>query len=491
MTDPVIATIVIAYFVLSFVIGIIGVRKIKTSEHYFGATRLFGPVLIGIAACASIMSGYGFVGGPGLLYKAGATSVWLTWGAPFGFVFAFWLLGRKLRLLADVRPIGSLPDVIYYRYKSNAARALLALCLLLGVVAYLGTQVLSGGIVVAGLLGVSLEVGIILAFGIVIAYTAIGGMVASILTDFFQGLIMIFAGIAAVIFVLLMTGGTEGLFTTVGKMDPTMIDPLGKGTWMLVLGWFGLFMITFCGQPHLVSKFYTLREYKDLKWSAVLSGFGYLLTSLLWVFVGYAALWLVAKGIVPPLKNPDDAAIVVVSHFPTWMAGVIYAGLLAAIMSTASAFIAIASAAIARDLPKAFGKELDHKKQILWGRVAVVVFTILALIIGYYGGYMVIILGTLGWGYFASAVFPVLVFGLHWKRATREAAIVSLTLALVLNIAFLIIERGFGITIMPHGIPSYIATMMITMATMVFVSLVTKGATGDDIDPDIKAVLET
>lgn len=240
-----------------------------------------------------------------------------------------------------------------------------------------------------------------------------------------------------------------------------------------------------------MSKFYTLKQHKDLKWSAVLSGFGYLLTSLLWVFVGYAALWLVAKGIEPPLKNPDDAAIVVVSHFPTWMAGVIYAGLLAAIMSTASAFIAIASAAIARDLPKAFGKELDHNKQIFWGRIAVIVFTTLALILGYYGGYMVIILGTLGWGYFASAVFPVLVFGLHWKRATREAAIVSLTLALVLNILFLIIERGFGITVMPHGIPSYIATMIITMATMVFVSLITKGATGEELDPDIRAVLET
>lgn len=491
MVDYLIVSIVVAYFVASLVIGVIGVRKIKTSEHYFGATRLFGPVIIGIAACASIMSGYGFVGGPGLLYKAGATSVWLTWGAPFGFVFAFWLLGKKMRLLADVRPVGSLPDIVYYRYNSNMARALMSLCLLLGVVAYLGTQVLSGGIVVAGLLGVSLEVGIVLAFGIVLAYTAVGGMVASILTDFFQGIIMILAGISAVILVLLMTGGTEGLFTAVGQMDPKLIDPLGKGTWMMVLGWFGLFMITFVGQPHLVTKFYTLKQHKDLKWSAVLSGTGYLLTSLLWVFVGYAALWLVATGAVAPLKNPDDAAIVVVSHFPSWLAGLVYAGLLAAIMSTASGFIAIASAALARDLPKAFGKELDHKKQIFWGRVAVIVFTILALIIGYYGGYMVIILGTLGWGYFASAVFPVIVFGLHWKRATREAAIVSLTLALVLNITFLIIERGLGITIFPYGIPSYIPTMIITMMSMVFVSLVTKGATGDEIDPDIMAIIES
>ena len=197
MTDPVVATIVIGYFIVSFIIGIVCVRKIKTSEHYFGATRLFGPFVMGIASCAAIMSGFGFIGGPGMVYKLGATSLWITLTAPFGFAFGFWMLGKRLRLMAEVKSIGSLPDIVYYRYKSNAARALLALSLLLGVVAYLGTQVLSGGIVVAGLLGVSLEVGIHLAFGVVLAYTAIGGMVASILTDFFQGLIMVIAGVAA------------------------------------------------------------------------------------------------------------------------------------------------------------------------------------------------------------------------------------------------------------------------------------------------------
>ncbi len=490
MTDPVVATIVIGYFILSFIIGIIGVRKIKTSEHYFGATRLFGPFMMGIASCAAVMSGFGFIGGPGMVYKLGATSLWITLTAPFGFAFGFWMLGKRLRLMAEVRPIGSLPDVVYYRYKSNAARALLALSLLLGVVAYLGTQVLSGGIVVAGLLGVSLEVGILLAFGVVLAYTAIGGMVASILTDFFQGLIMIIAGIAALILVLGMTGGTEGLFTTVGQqMDPKLIDPLGKGTWMLALCWWWVFSLTNCSQPHQTTKFYTLKNWKDLKVGAVVSGLGYMLTSLLWIFVGYAALWLVAKGFVPPLERPDDAAIAVVTHLPVWMAGLLYAGLLAAIMSTASGFIAIASAAVARDLTKAFGKELDQKRQIFWGRIVTVVITILALIFGYYGGYMVLILGTLGWGYFASAIFPVFVIGLNWKRATREGAVASLAVALVANIAFLILEKGLGFT-MPYGIPSYVISIMASILTLIFVSFVTKGATEEELDPDIKAIME-
>ena len=78
MSDPVIVGVVIAYFILTFGIGVYAVRRIKTPEHYFGAHRLFGPIVTSIAAFAAIMSGFGFVGGPGLVYKLGATSLWIT-----------------------------------------------------------------------------------------------------------------------------------------------------------------------------------------------------------------------------------------------------------------------------------------------------------------------------------------------------------------------------------------------------------------------------
>lgn len=489
MTDPLVVSIVIAYFILSFLIGVYGIKRIKTAEHYFGAHKLFGAIITSVAAFASIMSGFGFVGGPGLVYAQGATSLWITLSQSVAFGFSWWIIGKRVRLIAESRPIATLPDIADARFKSDAVRGLLAVSLILGVIAYLGTQVMAGGYVVSGLLGVTLETGIIVIFGITMLYTALAGMVASILTDFFQGLIMLIAAIGVLFIALAVTGGTEGLFTTIGQKDPVLIDPLGKGTWMLVLMWYFVFAIGNLGQPHLATKFYALRSYKDLKWGAVISGGSYMISSLLWIFVGYAALWFVVGGKIPALAKPDEAATAFLTQIPNWMAAVVYAGLLAAIMSTASGFIAIATAALVRDLPKSFGKELEHSQQVWWGRVVTIVLTVFAVIFGYFGGYLVAILGALGWGYFASATVPILAIGLNWKRATREGAIASLLSALVLNIGFLIYEKGFGMK-MPYGIPSYGISLLVALVVMVAVSLLTRGAAEEEIDPDIRAAME-
>ncbi len=489
MSDPLTVTVVIAYFVLTFAIGVYAVKRVSTAEHYFGAHKLFGAIVTSVAAFASIMSGFGFIGGPGLVYALGATSLWITLAAPLGFGLGWFIIGKRVRLIAETRPIATLPDIAAARFKSEAVRGLLAASLVLGVVAYLGTQVMAGGYVVSGLLGVDLETAIIIIFGITMVYTAVAGMAASILTDFFQGLIMIVAAVGVLAFALMMTGGTEGLFTVIGQKDPVLIDPLGRGTWVLVLMWFFVFALGGLGQPHLATKFYALRSYKDLKWGALISGGSYMLSSLLWIFVGYAALWLVIGGKIPALQKPDQAAIAFLGQLPPWMSAVVYAGLLAAIMSTASGFISIGTAAIVRDIPMALGKELEHSKQVWWGRVVTILLTVFAVLFGYYGKYLVAILGALGWGYFASATLPLLAVGLNWKRATREGAIASLVTALVLNVGFLFYEKVLGMKL-PYAMPSYAVSIIVALLVMIAVSLVTKGASGEDLDPDIRAAME-
>jgi len=489
MSDPLVVSLVVVYFAISFLVGILGRRLVKQPEHYFAAHRLFGPVIIGIASFAAIMSGFGFVGGPGLVYSRGAISLWITLSQSVAFGFSWWIIGKRLRALAEVRKFATLPEIAGDRFKSNAVRCLLALCLILGVIAYLGTQVMAGGYVVSGLLGVSLELGIAIIFGITMVYTVVAGMVASILTDVFQGAVMLIAAIAVLVLALVVTGGTEGLFTPIAQKDPTLIDPLGVGTWMLALMWYFIFAIGNLGQPHLATKFLAVRSYKDLKWGGVISGGSYMVSSLLWIFVGYTALWFVVIGKLSPLAKPDEAATAFLSQIPSWVSGIVYAGLLAAIMSTASGFISIGTAAIVRDIPKALKREIAYEKQIFWGRVVTVLLTLFAVLFGYFGGYLVALLGALGWGYFASALVPILGIGLNWKRATREAAIASLSIALGLNIVFLILEQILKFR-MPYGMPSYVIVLLLSLLAIIFVSFVTKSSSEDEIDPDIRAAME-
>ena len=489
MSEPVVVAIVVAYFILTFAVGLYARKYVKVAEEYFGAHKLFGSFMVGLASFAAIMSGFGFVGGPGLVYAMGATSLWITLTQAAAFGFSWWVIGKRIRLITEVKPVATLPDIAALRFKSEAVRGLLAISLVLGVFAYLGTQVLAGGYVVAGLLGIPLELAILIVFGITMVYTAIAGMAASILTDVMQGIVMLIAAIGVLIIALVVTGGTSGLFEPIALKDPVKVDPLGTGTWMLALMWYFVFVIGNLGQPHLATKFIALRRFEDLKWGAFISGGSYMISSLLWIFVGYTALWFVVTGQIAPLKVADEAAPAFLSKIPSGLAAIVYAGLLAAIMSTSSAFLAIGVAAIVRDLTRAIGRELTREAQIKWGRVVTVLLTTVALIFGYYGGYLVAILGTLGWGYFACAILPIIGLGLNWKRATKEAAIVTLLIGIILNVAFLILEKGFGWKL-PYGIPSYGVTLLIALIAMIVVSLFTKTASEEDIEPEIKAAME-
>ncbi|MEC9093660.1 MAG: sodium/proline symporter, partial [Planctomycetota bacterium] len=65
---------VIAYMALCVVIGIWAMRRTRNASDFFVAGRNLGVLITGVAIFSSIMSGFGFVGGPGLVFKMGLSS---------------------------------------------------------------------------------------------------------------------------------------------------------------------------------------------------------------------------------------------------------------------------------------------------------------------------------------------------------------------------------------------------------------------------------
>jgi len=124
------------------VIGIWALFRIRSSGDFFMAGRNLGVLVTAFAVFSSTMSGFGFVGGPGLVYKMGMSSAWMTFAAVIGFNISFYLLGKRLRLFAEIGNFLSLPEVIGYRYQNNWTRILVAVAIVLGVNGYLATQIL-------------------------------------------------------------------------------------------------------------------------------------------------------------------------------------------------------------------------------------------------------------------------------------------------------------------------------------------------------------
>ncbi len=124
----------VVYFIICMVLGVWATKWAKTPEQFFGSTKTFGPVTIGIASMAAVMSAFGFIGGPGFVYAFGFTSIWLTIGCGPGFAFAYWTIGKRMRAMAEVTSVATLPDIALIRFKSQAIRGLLSLALFIAAI---------------------------------------------------------------------------------------------------------------------------------------------------------------------------------------------------------------------------------------------------------------------------------------------------------------------------------------------------------------------
>jgi Na+/proline symporter len=259
------------YMAFCVVIGLWAMRRTHSSSEFFVAGRSLGPVVLAAAIFSTTLSGFGFVGGPGLVYATGMTSLWMVCVASMGYAVAFFLVAKRIRMIAGVRDALSLPDIVAARYSSETMRALTAITILLGVMGYLATQILAMALVLQTLLGatetfagISLVVCVAISLAVLVFYSVTGGIVASVYTDLVQGAVMVAAGgfivfAAAAVF----EGGLAQASATVFADDPEAMLPFGTTGIVASLGWAFVFGMGLAAQPHLVTKFMMNRRIAD------------------------------------------------------------------------------------------------------------------------------------------------------------------------------------------------------------------------------------
>ena len=485
---------VAVYMVFCVAVGMWAMRRTHDASDFFVAGRHLGPLVVALAVFSSTLSGFGFVGGPGLVYSSGLSSMWMVIVAGFGYAIGFFLVSKRIRMIAGVRGALSLPDVVAARYRSEWARGLMAVTILLGVMGYLATQILAMALVLQSLLGatemfadISLITCVAWSLAVLVFYSVTGGIVASVYTDVIQGAIMAIAGVLILITASsIYSGGLPEANAIILADDAEAALPFGTLGVITALGWGFVFGIGLAGQPHLVTKMMMNRKISDNRIIYPVSLIGYALAALLWFSIGIIMRATVLDGSMPPLDAPDAAAPVFLATFAhPLLAGIVFAALFAAIMSTSDAFLNIGTAAVIHDLPNAIrGRSVNN--ELFWARVVTVLITLVAAAFALYSYYgndrLVALLGAFGWGTFAAAIVPVVVFGLNWSRATAGAAVTAIVTSLVLNFSVEI----FSIRL-PFGISGPLLAMVTSMTLFVIISLASRPP---KLDPDIEEILK-
>ena len=494
LRGPTILGTLVLYMGVCVGVGLWALRRTHSTRDFFMAGRDLGVVVASIAVFSSTLSGFGFVGGPGLVYAMGMSSIWMVICTTIGFTLAFYLLAKRLRLFAAARDTISLPDAVAARYGSETSRLLCALAILLGVMGYLATQILAMATVLLSILARTAWLGdiglagcVAISSAVLVFYCVTGGIIASVYTDLVQGGVMVIAAVLVFFTALAaVDGGAAGAVAVIRADDPEAISPWGTLGMLGALSWYLMFALGLSGQPHIVTKFMMYRRVRDARVILPLSILGYTVSALLWISIGLVMRALVLGGAHPELGSADAAAPAFLQAYAhPVLAGIVFAGLFAAIMSTADGFLNIGAAAVVHDIPRALtGRSLP--RELLWARVATVAIALLAAAFALYSHYqnerLVALLGAFGWGTFAAALVPTVAIGFNWKRATATAANVAILASLLVNFSL----ELFDVAI-PWGIHGGTIALVISVVLFFSISLLQPAPA---LDPDIEAIMD-
>ncbi len=362
---PVIVVSTLLYFAACLGLGVWALRRTRSAHDFWVARQGLGVVVTGLATMAAAFSGFVFLGGPGLTYRIGLSSLFINLSIGFTPALLAWALAKRLRLLAEVREVYTIPDAFLARYGSRWASGAAAVAVLIGVVGYLGTQLLAMGTLTVAVFGLSLPAAVGIGLAILLFYSVAGGMMAGVYTDVFQGTLMVVAAVAVFGYAMSAGGGFGQIAHSIAaspRFGRSFLEPLGKTPALTGLGFFFVFGIGVLGQPQMLNKFFMIQDPRRLKWLPLVLGLSQTLCLLIWLGLGLAVPALVAQGKLAPLARPDDAAPAFLLGFaPAPLAGLAVAAILAAIMSTADSFMNLGAAVLVRDFPRALGRTVGRE----------------------------------------------------------------------------------------------------------------------------------
>jgi SSS family solute:Na+ symporter len=171
-----------------------------------------------------------------------------------------------------------------------------------------------------------------------------------------------------------------------------------------------------------------------------------------------------AKVLYPGIESEQALPTLLTNVLPIGATGFVVAAFAAAVMSTASGLLIVATATSVRDIYQSFINRQATEKQIMkYSRLMTVAFGIGSLAIALYLPFVIKLL-LYGYAFQAALFFPVM-FGLFWKRANATAAFWSLLIAGLGSVCWAILDNPFGLDPIYFGMPTSLVLMLVLSYT--------------------------
>ena len=437
----------VAYFVIIIGIGAYFYNKTAKMKEYFLADRALNPYVVALSAQASDMSGWLLMGLPGSILVAGVGEVWTGIGLAIGTYFAWLVIAKRLRMYSEkFNNSITISEYFSNRFKDQATvlRILCGVTLLVFFTFYVASAFVAGGTTLQAIFpGSDYTMLMIAGAVIVIVYTFLGGFKAVCWTDFFQGLLMLVAIVIVPLALAGQLGGieeaSEAVKSIAGHDSAFSLDFISCG-WIAIVS--GLaWGLGYFGMPHIAVRYMSISNPEEIKTSRRVA--------TIWVVIslGCACLiglvgraWAEAQGLIAydgsemvfvDGFNPEHIFIEAVNSI--WavsvpaLAGVLFAALMAAVMSTADSQLLVASSSVSNDIYKHFkGSDVSEEKLVWISRAIIIVIAIIAAFIALDPTSSIMNLVSFAWAGFGAAFGPLMILSLFWKRTNGKGAVAGI-----------------------------------------------------------------
>jgi solute:Na+ symporter, SSS family len=435
-------SIVVVYLIVTLAFGLRARKYVEDLAGYLVAGRNVGPSL-GIASFVATEIGtVTFMYHAELGYVAGFSAFFIG----IMVMVAYIIVGRTGFVVEGLRRyrVMTIPEFYELRY-SRRARVLGGVFLFLGGVLNMGIFLKFDGIFLSEVMGFgpgAVAIFMVVMLMIVIAYTVLGGMFSILVTDFMQFVVLSVGMLLATVFILLRVDVTAIGVAVTAALGTSGVDPIANPRfgWTFVI-W--IFVNTVAAgtlwQPG-TSKALASESPAVAKQVYFWTGLTFAGRAMIPIFWGAAALAFWGPNQDAAAAMPRLLGAVV----PTGWLGLLVAGMLAASMSTYSAYVLAWSSVLARDVIGAVrATDLPDHTIITITRVASVVVGIFLLVFGllYHipdTAYQFLVVS--GAMYVAGALACV-VAGMYWRKANLVGAYLSLVLGAIAPAGFLLLEK--------------------------------------------------
>lgn len=419
------------YLVAMLAIATIAFRRTDDLADYMLAGRRLGPTVTALSAGASDMSGWLLLGLPGAVYLGGLPAGWIGVGLVLGALLNWIYVSKELRTSTYCYDALTLPDYFEARFddETRVLRLVSAFVILLFFTFYTASGLVAGAKLFSASFGWSYEVALWTGAVVIVAYTALGGFLAVSWTDVVQGLLMLLALIVVPATLVFEMGGLTSAFEMIEQVNPDYLSPtagVSLISFLSLIAW-GL---GYFGQPHILARFMAISSTDELGTARII-GLGWMVMTLAGaICVGFLAIGYFSTfhtGVMTEANAEKVFIELTQLIFNPWIAGVLLAAILAAIMSTIDSQLLVSSSSLTEDFYKAWVRPAASQAELVWiGRLTVGLIALIAIFIAYDPDNQVLTLVSYAWAGLGASFGPVVLFSLYWQRMTRWGALAGM-----------------------------------------------------------------